>query len=52
MVQELRLYGASDIHVVGFSLGGQVAGFVANNLRPYKLPRITGTPETSPSVRK
>lgn len=42
-LQELRLVGASDVHVVGFSLGAHVAGFAANNLRPYRLPRITGT---------
>jgi hypothetical protein len=43
IVQEIRLSGASDIHVVGFSLGAHVAAFAANNLRPYKLPRITGS---------
>jgi pimeloyl-ACP methyl ester carboxylesterase len=43
MVEVLRLEGASDIHLVGFSLGAHVAGFAANSLRPYKLPRITGT---------
>ncbi|XP_073989006.1 pancreatic lipase-related protein 2-like [Rhodnius prolixus] len=30
-----------DIHVIGFSLGGQVPNFIAKNL-PFKLPRITG----------
>lgn len=29
-------------HVIGFSMGAHVAGYIANNLRPYKLPRITG----------
>lgn len=31
-----------DLHVVGFSLGAQVAAFIANNLKPLVLPRITG----------
>ncbi|XP_026275034.2 pancreatic triacylglycerol lipase-like [Frankliniella occidentalis] len=31
-----------DIHVVGFSLGGQVAGNIANYIRSGKLTRITG----------
>ncbi|KAE8752585.1 hypothetical protein FOCC_FOCC000707, partial [Frankliniella occidentalis] len=30
-----------DIHVVGFSLGGQVAGNIANYIRSGKLTRIT-----------
>ena len=29
-------------HVVGFSIGAHAAAYTANNLRPYKLPRITG----------
>ncbi|KAJ9580488.1 hypothetical protein L9F63_024331, partial [Diploptera punctata] len=40
-IQSLRLQGATDLHVIGFSLGAHVTGFTANNLRPYKLPRIT-----------
>ncbi|KDR21675.1 probable phospholipase A1 magnifin [Zootermopsis nevadensis] len=47
-LQELRLVGASDVHVVGFSLGAHVAGFAANNLRPYRLPRITGLDPAMP----
>lgn len=31
------------MHVVGFSLGGQLAGQVAEHLKPVKLPRITGS---------
>lgn len=30
------------MHLVGFSLGGQLAGQVAEHLKPVKLPRITG----------
>lgn len=30
------------MHVIGFSLGGQLAGQVAEHLQPVKLPRITG----------
>lgn len=29
-------------HIIGFSMGAHLAGYVANNLKPYKLPRITG----------
>jgi len=43
IVDALRMDGASNIHIIGFSLGAQVAAFTANNLRPYILPRITGT---------
>lgn len=31
-----------NLHVIGFSLGGHVAGLAANYLRPYSIPRITG----------
>lgn len=31
-----------SMHVIGFSLGGQLAGQVAEHLKPTKLPRITG----------
>nr|XP_034827329.1 inactive pancreatic lipase-related protein 1-like isoform X1 [Maniola hyperantus] len=31
----------SDIHVIGFSLGGQVAGYINNHLKSGKLSRIT-----------
>nr|CAD7394098.1 unnamed protein product [Timema cristinae] len=33
-----------DIHVIGFSLGGQVAGQIANYITSGQLPRITDDP--------
>lgn len=44
LVKKLRRLGAEDLHVIGFSLGAHVAGFAANELKPYMLPRITGKP--------
>lgn len=32
-----------DIHVIGFSLGAQTAGMMANYIKSGKLKRITGT---------
>lgn len=32
----------SDIHVIGFSLGAQVAGQIGLFLKSGKLPRLTG----------
>lgn len=40
--------GSSDIHVIGFSLGGQVPNYISNYLKPdFLLPRITGLGELS-----
>lgn len=42
----LLLLGSSDIHVIGFSLGGQVPNYISNYLKPeFLLPRITGLGE-------
>lgn len=46
LVNRIRESGADDIHIVGFSLGAHVANYLANNLRPYKLPRISGKRHT------
>ena len=43
IVDALRMEGVSNIHIIGFSLGAHVAAFTATSLRPYILPRITGT---------
>lgn len=48
LINRIRETGAKDIHFIGFSLGGQLANFVANNLQPYKLPRITGLDPAGP----
>ncbi|XP_044733591.1 phospholipase A1-like [Chrysoperla carnea] len=48
LIERLRDLDVTDIHVIGFSLGAHVAGFAANNLRPYKLPRITGLDPAMP----
>jgi pancreatic lipase-related protein 2 len=43
LVNRIRDAGSQDIHVIGFSLGAQVANYIANSLKPdYLLPRITG----------
>lgn len=43
-VMELSKVGDQDdlMHVIGFSLGGQLAGMIAEHLKPMQLPRITG----------
>ena len=48
LINRLRETGAEDIHVIGFSLGAHVPGFAANELLPYKLPRITGLDPAMP----
>jgi hypothetical protein len=41
--------GEDDIHIIGFSLGAQVASFVSESLKPlYLLPRITGLDAAMP----
>lgn len=48
LVDRLRDYGATDIHVIGFSLGAHVPAFAANVLHPYQLSRITGLDPAMP----
>lgn len=40
--------GAKDVHLIGFSLGAQLANFAAIAIRPKKLPRITGLDPAMP----
>lgn len=48
LVDRLRDYGATNIHVIGFSLGAHVPAFAANVLYPYQLSRITGLDPAMP----
>lgn len=42
LVDRIRELSAREIHIIGFSLGAQVANYIANNLLPYQVARITG----------
>lgn len=37
-----RGFDLATLHVIGFSLGGQISGFVGQYLTSGRLPRITG----------
>lgn len=43
-----NMFTLDDIHVVGFSLGGQTSGMIANYIRSGKLRRITGLDPAKP----
>lgn len=49
LINKLRDYGATDIHVVAHSLGAHVAAAAAENLKPYNVSRITGLDPAGPS---
>lgn len=38
----INAFKLDDIHIIGFSLGAQTAGMVANFIKSGKLKRITG----------
>lgn len=40
--------GTRDIHMIGFSLGAQLANFAALAIRPYMVDRITGLDPAMP----
>ncbi|XP_054262541.1 lipase member I-like [Macrosteles quadrilineatus] len=48
VVTGLRRHKSNDIHIIGFSLGAQVANYLANTLGKNKLPRITGLDPAGP----
>lgn len=39
---ESNMFTLDDIHVIGFSLGAQTSGMIANYIKAGKLRRITG----------
>uniref|UniRef100_A0A1A9W5E4 Lipase domain-containing protein n=1 Tax=Glossina brevipalpis TaxID=37001 RepID=A0A1A9W5E4_9MUSC len=48
LVERILDTGASDIHVIGFSLGAQLTNYIARNLGSFLLPRITGLDPAMP----
>lgn len=42
LVKRILESGTDDIHLIGFSLGAHVTNFVANSVKPFVIPRITG----------
>ncbi|XP_055857489.1 pancreatic triacylglycerol lipase-like [Episyrphus balteatus] len=42
LVERILDMGSGDVHVIGFSLGAQLANYIARNLGFFLLPRITG----------
>ncbi|CAH1127113.1 unnamed protein product [Ceutorhynchus assimilis] len=44
----LRGLNLKDLHVIGLSLGGQIAGFLGNFVKSGKLPRITALDPAGP----
>nr|XP_022917694.1 lipase member I-like [Onthophagus taurus] len=48
LIERLKELHVENIHVIGFSLGAHVSGFIANALFPYKLARITGLDPAMP----
>lgn len=41
-LMENKLFTLDDLHIIGFSLGGQTAGMISNYVKTGKLKRITG----------
>ncbi|XP_067624824.1 lipase member H [Eurosta solidaginis] len=48
LVERILEMGSSDMHVIGFSLGAQLANYIARNLGSFQLPRITGLDPAMP----
>lgn len=43
-----KKFKIDDVHIIGFSLGAQIAGMISNYLESGKLPRITGLDPAQP----
>lgn len=41
-MMEQQMFTLDDLHIIGFSLGGQTAGMISNYVKTGKLKRITG----------
>ncbi|XP_066142114.1 pancreatic triacylglycerol lipase-like isoform X1 [Euwallacea fornicatus] len=52
LVERIKDMGATDIHIIGFSLGAHITNYLSLALRPYRLPRITGLDPALPGYIK
>lgn len=41
-MMEQKIFTLDDLHIIGFSLGGQTAGMISNYIKTGKLKHITG----------
>lgn len=48
LVRRILESGTDDIHLIGFSLGAHVTNYVALDVRPFVIPRISGLDPAMP----